>query len=143
MAARNNVITEVTFNFRDRDWHQCPPNKMRQLEIWGNDMWTNPTLSIVALVAYRSTRYPEFAVSEAGLNFISDAVKDGKIESGFVILKERHDGSKLVIALPVAEVVASLEGIAPRQESGSPYWWLCENGEPYAKPIPKNSLFWG
>jgi hypothetical protein len=131
---------DVTFYFFDLNWNAFPPKKLNELGVSGNQLWHNASLKVGALVVKRSAQYLEFAVSQAGLAYLHNAVQAGTtITRGYLVLMER-DGQTVVKAMPASEVVAALDGIPPRQGSLGEYWWLNEDGSLYTRPIPKNDL---
>jgi hypothetical protein len=83
------------------------------------------------LVVKKSPRYSEYAVSEAGLNYLHAAVQTGKIITGYVVLVTWSGGKLTVVqSNPVAEVVAALDGIPPRDGPFGVYWWVNPDGTP-------------
>jgi hypothetical protein len=134
-----NEYDGVTFEFyKDKNWIPCPPSRMHELGIWGNRVYFNPSLKVGALVTQRSARYPEFAVSANGLYFIRDAVaKAENIDRGFLVLVE-YDWTPVINVIPENEILAALKDIPPRNDRGSEYWWIDEDGSPYTRVFAKD-----
>jgi hypothetical protein len=103
------------------------------LGIRSNQVWGSIDLSAGALVVRQSDNYDEYAVNRAGLLFVHEALKAGKIKRAVLVLWQWHDDlgiKKIVMQKPIAEVVASVEGIAARDGE---YWWFLANGMPQAE----------
>jgi hypothetical protein len=126
-----------TFDFADPHWRPFLQEKLDALGITPNQLWANTTNGkIGALVVKKSSKYAEFALSEAGLRYLCAAEQAGKIGAGFVVLVA-WNGRKLapVQIKPVADVAAALDGIPPREGPFGAYWWINPDGTPNA-PLP-------
>ena len=119
------------FNFTDPNWRPFSPEKCDALGVTPNQLWANTSSTAGALVVKKSPRYPEYAVSEAGLNYLHAAVQAGKIISGDVVLVTWSGGKLTVVqSKPVAEIIAALDGIAPRDGPFGVYWWVNPDATP-------------
>jgi hypothetical protein len=119
----------MLFSFTNPNWRPFSLEKCDALRVSPNQLWANPSSNAGALVVKKSRRYAEYAVSDAGLNYLHAAVKAGKIISGFVVLASWSGGELTVVqSQPVAEVVAALHGIPPRDGPFGAYWWVNPDG---------------
>jgi hypothetical protein len=91
------------------------------------------------VLAIQQHKWDEYAVSQAGLEYLQRALKEEKITQGYVVLENRL--GRQVACKPVGEVLAALEGIPPKEGGLGAYWWfvadltpqdtLKENDTPY------------
>jgi hypothetical protein len=63
---------------------------LRNLKIWPNDLRYHQETQTGILVVPQSKNWPEYAMSEGGLNYLHNAVQDGKIPAGVVVLVDRR-----------------------------------------------------
>jgi hypothetical protein len=99
-----------------------PRTLLREKKIWPNDLKQRRDTNTGILVVPQSKQWPEFAMSEGGLNYLHNAVQDEKIPDGVVVLVDR--AGDIVDCKPVDEVVAMVAEVTPREGPLGPYWWL-------------------
>ena len=99
-----------------------PRDMLQNLKIWPNDLRYHQETQTGVLVVPQSKTWAEYAMSEAGLNYLHDAVRNGKIAAGVVVLVDRR--GEIVGCKPIADVAAMVQEVTPREGSLGPYWWL-------------------
>jgi hypothetical protein len=123
------------FDFNDLHWRMFPPRTHQELGLASNELWYNDLTKTGALVGYQSTRYPETAISKAGLDYVHERLQEGKIPNAIVVLARREGQRSIKVReLDINDVVASLERIPPRDGEFGPYWWFYSNGSPQRSP---------
>jgi hypothetical protein len=142
MAGLLRTKEQNEFNFTDPHWRPFPQEKLDALGVTPNQLWANSSSTAGALVVKKSASYPEYALSKAGLDYLHAAEQAGKITSGYVVLVKWDTGKLVVVQIkPVAEVVAGLAGIPPRDGPFGPYWWLNADLTPHgARPLPDGEV---
>jgi hypothetical protein len=114
----------VEFNFNDPNWKPFTPAKLSNT---ANQLYFNATTSAGALVVRQSKDHTELSLSKDARDYLYDAVQAGRIKTGVVVFVKRD---RTITERSIAEVVASLEGIPPRDDGRGPYWWLDPDGMP-------------
>jgi len=117
---------------RTGDWKTFAPAYLRSHGIWPNQLRYNTNTGEGELVVQQG-RWDEYAVSQAGLEYLQRALKEGKITQAYVVLEDRS--GKQVARKHISEVVAALEGIRPRNGSLGPYWWFLPDLTPQDAPL--------
>ena len=115
-----NLSPNVAFDFSDARWHRFSQQRTQNLGVAPNELWSHAEAKLGALVV-RESKYPEFAVSKTGLEYLQTVVRDGKITDGFVVLARWND--EILAMKSVAEVAAALVKVPPRTGRLGPYWW--------------------
>jgi hypothetical protein len=128
------------FSFSDLNWRPFAPDKLDEFGVTPNELWHNASTATGALVVKKSNRYAEYALSQAGLDYLVTKLQAEKIQAGIVVLA-RSDGARrsVVTIRCVAGVVAMLDGIPPREGPLGPYWWLNPDGTPNGVRPPSDS----
>jgi hypothetical protein len=134
-----------SFDFGDPNWRVFSRQKLDELGVLPNQLLGNNATKRGAVVVKRAKNYSEFALSQAAVNYLQVALQEGRIKEALVILVE-PDTNKIVEIKPLADVVASLEGVEPRTGTfGGPFWWLNADGTLHdswggrgARPYPYN-----
>jgi len=76
----------------------------------------------------KSSKYEEYALSKAGLDYLMAALQEQRISAGEVALVCWHNGKLSVVATKsVTTVAAALTNIPPRDPRDGrlgPYWWV-------------------
>ena len=122
---------EVLFSFSDPNWRPFGPDKLDELGVTPNQLWSNSHTTAGALVVKKSNSYAEYALSQAGIDYLFKALRAQRIRAGVVVLVRSDVARRAVVTeKPVADVVAMLNGIAPRDGPLGPYWWLNPDGSP-------------
>jgi hypothetical protein len=132
------------FSFEDRAWRPFPKAKLDELKITPNEMTFHPNsgAGVGGLIVSKSSKFPEFPVSKTGIDYQQSALNAGKIQHSIVILWEWRDNEKFVISqTELADLVAGLKGIPPRDGRLGPYWWLNSDGTAYeAQPFGESDI---
>jgi hypothetical protein len=123
-------VNDSTFSFTNPNWRPFSKENLDTLHVTPNELWFNASTNSGALVVRQSGQYAEYALSKAGLNYLLDAVQVGKLTTGNMVLVKR-DGI-VVLIKPAAQMVADLNGRAPRDGPFGPYWWINADGTPNA-----------
>jgi hypothetical protein len=58
------------FSFTDPNWRQFPQDRCDAIGASPSQLWANTSTKAGALVVKKSAKYAEFALSEAGLNYL-------------------------------------------------------------------------
>lgn len=127
------------FSFSDPDWRPFPADLLDTLGVTLNTLWVNSRTTAGALVVKKSNSYAEYALSQAGLDYLFKALQAQRIRAGIVVLV-RSDGVRrsVVTEKSIADVVAMLDGIVPRDGPLGPYWWLNSDCTPHGVRPPSN-----
>ena len=111
------------FSFSDPDWRPFPSENPG-----ANQLWFNASAKAGALIVNKSSQFAEYALSQARLDRLYAAERDGRVTFGYVVLAKWERAKRVVVHIrPVAEVVAELDGIPPREGPLGPYWWMNAN----------------
>jgi hypothetical protein len=104
------------------------------LGISPNELRFHEEINAGALLVRKSTKYAEYALSKNGLDYLSKALRDHKITEAIVVLARWEGAKQIVVCIrPVGEVVASLEGVPPRDGPLGPYWWMTADLTPFRR----------
>jgi hypothetical protein len=106
---------------RGGDWRLFAPAYLRSHGIWPNQLRYNTNTGEGELVV-QQWKWDEYAVSQAGLEYLQRALQEAKITQAYVALENRQ--GQQVARKPVSEVVATVEKIPPRNGTLGPYWWF-------------------
>jgi hypothetical protein len=118
----------------DAGWRAFGLQKLKDLGIWPNQLQHNASTGEGVLVVQQSPTYKEYALSEAGFNYLFAAVKEERIAAGFVALVDRR--GREVARKPVSEVATQLENVTPKQGRLGWYWWMNADLTPYGVLFP-------
>jgi hypothetical protein len=128
-----SIANDIAFSFSDPAWRRFPRSQSDKLGLVANELWSNKSAKAGALVCSVSNRSEKIAVSESALNYLAAAVQRGdNITSGQVVFVEFWDKGKsaIIIHMDVADVVAKLKGILPREGKYGPFWLFYRDGTP-------------
>ena len=127
------------FSFSDLNWRPFAPDKLDELGVRPNELWYHAITNAGALIVRKSNRYAEYALSQFGLDYVVTRLQAEKIQTGVVVLA-RSDGARrsVVTVKPVADVVAMLDGIPPRDGPLGSYWWLNPDCTPHGVRPPSD-----
>ena len=92
--------------------------------------------NIGLLVVPISTRYADFAVSEAGVKYLVNAQDAAKISCGYLVLVRQRLSEHVHIA-PITSFFATVQFIPPREPRDArfgAYWWIRSDGTPDGVP---------
>jgi hypothetical protein len=116
---------QLSFSPTNTEWRPYPPKILDKLGITPNKLYFNESTAVGVLAAKSSGKYAEYAVSKAGLDYLHSAVTEGRISEGWVVL---HTGWSIEAKKPIGEVMALLEGVAPRTDGAfGAYFWFNNN----------------
>jgi hypothetical protein len=124
---------DIAFSFSDPNWRHFPRSQSDKLGLVANELYYNKSAKAGALVCSASSRSEKIAVSQSGLNYLAAAVERGdSITSGQVVFSEYWEKgrSAIIIHMDVADVVAKLKGIAPREGKYGPFFLFYRDGTP-------------
>jgi hypothetical protein len=97
--------------------------RYRAPAFYPNQLFYNEEERIAAVALETSQRGGDFALKQEALQYLGEAIKQGRILEGFVVLRER--GSVSALAAEAVSVVANrLAGIEPRDGKWGAYWWI-------------------
>jgi hypothetical protein len=131
MAVDNNELC-FAFSFDEPNWRRFPQKKHEELGLVGNELWGNKSAKAGALVCSPSSKYPEIAVSQSGLEYLNAALQRGAITWGVVVFYKWNGRKRDIIeSLDVIDVATKLKNIPPRDGRFGSYWWWNQNGTPY------------
>jgi hypothetical protein len=119
-----------TFSFSDPNWRQVARGPLDALRITPNELWFNASTNAGALIVRQSGQWPEYALGQAGLDYVHNAEREGRIREGITVQVQR-DGIVGTIK-SVTKMVADLNGRPPRDGPFGPYWWINADGTPNA-----------
>lgn len=108
----------------DGNLRLCSDAEAQAKKVYPNRLgWPATQPKIGAVVVFKSKT--DFALSSVGLDYIVDAVRQHRIEQGFVLLLRKDRGKFVFVnAAPVEEVKAALNNNRPIDGEWGPYWWL-------------------
>jgi hypothetical protein len=131
---------DTAFSFRDPSWRRFPQKKREEIGLAGNDLWGNKSIPAGALTCPASDRSDKFAVSQAGLNYLYEAVQRGEaITSGEVVLSgwdDKRHINYIILCMDVVEIFDKLKDIPPRQGKYGPFWLVYRDGTPEDENVP-------
>jgi hypothetical protein len=96
------------------------------------------TIERGALLSKSSNKYLEYAINNAGVDYLRDTKKAGSITEGWVVLTKQRT---VIAQKTIDEVVAMLANIAPREDGpwpDRPYWWFNADLTPNIRPLSPN-----
>jgi hypothetical protein len=127
------------FSFSDLGWRSFSREKLDRLGVSPNELRAHEISNAGSLIVRKSTKYAEYALSKNGLDYLNNALHDHKIADAIVVTA-RWDGAKQIVVCkkPVGEVVASLEGVPPRDGPLGPYWWMNADLTPFTRSSPED-----
>jgi len=103
----------------------CSGEEARAKKVYPNRLaWLAKQPKIGVVVVFQSET--DFALGRAGLYYIVNAVRQQRIEKGFVLLLRKDNGKlEFVNAAPAEEIETALHNNRPPLEGAwGPYWWL-------------------
>jgi hypothetical protein len=133
------IDNDIAFSFDDPAWRRFPRSQSDKLGLVANELWNNKSAKAGALVCSASSRSEKIAVSQSGLNYLAAAVERGdNITSGQVVFSEYWEKgrSAIIMHMDVADVVAKLKGILPREGKYGPFWLFYRDGTPEEEDAP-------
>ena len=88
-----------------------------------NHLYHNDGKKLGALVVFQDDTNDSWALNKAAVNYVLDAVSDGRIAGGYVILAA---GKPLAVVswMEIGEVARLLNDVPPMEGKFGPYWWV-------------------
>jgi hypothetical protein len=130
-----------TFSFQN-GWRPFPMESNKKLGCYPNQFWRTNDRKIGALVVIKGWKYEEFALSKIGLDHLHDALRAKRIDQAIVVLGDWRDRVLTVISQkPIADVIASLANLTPRDGPFGPYYWMKPDFSPYAPDLGEADQF--
>jgi|SRR5215831_4877951 len=102
----------------------CPPDEAQVKDVFPNRLAWIEGETLGALVVYQG-RGNDFALGRNGLDYLTKAQNEGRIDKGFVLLM-RPNSSKgeLLGTLTLDEVNVAVASLPSRSGQWGEYWWL-------------------
>lgn len=110
--------------FTDPNWKQFAIQLAQKIGAYPNRLYFNDNEKLGAAVAFRGV-HNSWAVNEAAINYVRDAVREGRVRKGYAILAENNP-PRVVSCKPIEEVAALLDGVPRREGNFGNYWWVDE-----------------
>ncbi len=102
----------------------CPPDEARVKGVFPNRLAWIEGEPIGALVVYKG-RGNDFAVGRAGLDYLTKAQSEGRIDKAFVLLmRPNSDKGELLGTLTLEEVTVAVASLTSLSGQWGEYWWL-------------------
>jgi hypothetical protein len=115
---------QIMFDLNDPHWRRFAQKHLDSLGVTPNALWFNSETKEGALVVAKSSKWEEYALSKAGLDYLRAAIQDKKITDGFVVLADWNAGNLVVVANKSVTEVTELDGMRPRNGPFGKYWWV-------------------
>ena len=112
------------FNLHDPRWRPFATQKLKSLAIYPNRLLHHADENIGALVATKSSKYDEYAVSAGGIAYLSKAYEEDRINGGYLVLLNNN---KIMTTKEIADVAAMVSNVSPRDGQFGPYFWFNED----------------
>ena len=87
-----------------------------------NRLYHNADEKSAAVVAFRGA-HNSWALNETAFNYIRDAVRDGRIAGGYLVLATNNP-EKVVSCIEVKEATKRLDDIPIRDGKFGRFWWV-------------------
>jgi hypothetical protein len=110
--------------FTDPNWKPFTVRHDKKIGAYPNRLYFNADAKLGAAVAVRGV-HDSWAVNEAAIKYVHDAVREGRISKGYAILATRIP-QRVVSFKPIEEVAALLDGVPCREGIYGNYWWVLE-----------------
>jgi len=121
----------TAFSFQN-GWRPFSSESTKKVGCHPNHLWRTNDRKAGALVVVKSRNYDEFAVSKLGLDYLNEALQAKRIEYAVVVLGDWRNRVLTVISeKPIAEVMASLANLTPRNGPFGPCFWMNADLSPY------------
>ena len=112
--------------FTDASWRPFAPDLTKEIGAFPNQVHFNASEKTAAVVAFRGI-HETWALNQAAVEYLAQALRDGRITAGYVVLAQAAGKPPEVVAWKkVDEVVALLGAVAPRDGRFGRYWWVSE-----------------
>lgn len=109
--------------FTDPNWRPFAPDVVKATGAYPNRLYFNANQNSGAMVAFRGAHNDAWAVNKAAVDYLSKAVREGRIGEGHAILAEGKPPA-VVSSLTINEVEKLLNDVPPTNGNWGPYWWL-------------------
>jgi hypothetical protein len=122
--------------FKDARWRRYPRN--RHVSPHGLYVAGADGTKSAALILRRTRADGDWALSQSALTYLADALREGRIVQGFVVMAERWN---VVAHATVREVVASIGDTEPRDGDWGLYFWLDTAFKPVTRLVDETKPF--
>jgi hypothetical protein len=109
--------------FDDPGWCQFAPQLTKDRGVYPNRLFHNAEKRLGAVVAFRGPTYDSWAVNEAAITYLDNAVHEGRINEGYVILA-KNNPTQVIESMEIAAVKKLLVGVPIRDGNFGRYWWV-------------------
>jgi hypothetical protein len=111
--------------FSDPNWRPFAFQRNKQFGAYPNRLYFNEKEKLGVAVAFRGA-HESWAINEGAINHLRDAVSDGRIGGGHVILAIAGNPAKVVSAMEIMAVAKLLASATCRDGHFGRYWWVYE-----------------
>ena len=108
--------------FTDPNWRPFAPNVNKAKGAYPNRLYFNANQNSGAMVAFRGAN-DSWAVNKAAVDYLINAVREGRIGEGYAILAEGTP-TAVVSSLTINEVAKLLNDVPPTIGTWGAYWWI-------------------
>ena len=115
-------MTSLHDFFTDPAWCKFALQLAKEIGAYPNQLYFKTDENIGAIAVFKG-QHDSWAVNQKGVNYLLEAVRDGKITAGYVVLAAGKP-PEVIACKPVAEVVTILGGAPPRDGDWGKYWWV-------------------
>ena|SRR3974390_1556750 len=110
--------------FADPAWKPFSFSLAKEIGAYPNRIYFNSDENIGAVVAFRG-KHDSWALNEAAVNYLHNAVHNGRISEGYAILAT-NTPQKVVSVAGIEDVVKILDGVPCRDGDFGNYRWVDE-----------------
>lgn len=107
--------------FTSPGWRQFSAELANKIGAYPNRLYFNAEEKAGAVIAFQNAR-GKWAVNEAALKYVSEAVANGRLAQGFAILAKKPN--EVVLVIKIEEVTKLIGGEPPRDGDFGRYWWV-------------------
>ena len=108
--------------FNDANWRSFSPSVIKATGAYPNRLYHNANENLGVVAAFRGA-HNSWALNEVAVNYIRNAVRDGRIVGGYAILAEGTPPT-VVSCMEIEEVATRLRDVLPMEGNFGPYWWV-------------------
>ena len=108
--------------FTDPNWRQFATDVLKAKGAYPNRLYSNKSQNSGAMVAFRGAS-DSWAVNKAAVDYLINAVQQGRIGEGYAILAEGKPPA-VVSSLTINELAKLLKDVPPTAGTWGPYWWI-------------------
>lgn len=123
-ADENGHLPNLDGFFNGTGWRPFGFELAKKIGAYPNRLYFNDDDKLGAVVAFRGV-HDTWALNEAAITYLRNAVNDGRIDGGYVILAHNNP-EKVVCCMEVTEVAKRLDDVTCRDGKFGRYWWVNE-----------------